>query len=96
MKVGISTVGIASLGISPVEDAVPASFFLEGAAERTVFPSYRCAVSPDFIAIIFPPQNPLAPASAVDRSMSGSQSMMLTPKPRNSLIKTSLSVFKTS
>lgn len=96
MKDGISTVGIASFGISPVDDAVPASFFLEGADERTVFPSYRCAVSPDFVAIHIPPQNPLAPAKAVDRSMSGSQSIMFTPKPLSSLISTSLSVFNTS
>jgi hypothetical protein len=55
MKVGISTVGIASFGISPVEEAVPANFFLDGAEERTVFPSYRCAVSPDLLVAIHNP-----------------------------------------
>ena len=97
MNVGISTVGIASLGISEPIPACPASFFLDGAEDLTVLPSYNIFVSPDgLFIVIISPQNPLAPAKAVDNSISGSQSIILTPKPLNSPIRTSLSVLSTS
>ena len=38
MKVGISTVGIASFGISDPAPAWPASFFLDGADDQRFYP----------------------------------------------------------
>ena len=52
IKVGISTVGMASLGISDPAPACPANFFLEGAEDLTVLPSYRTLVSPDGLFIV--------------------------------------------
>ena len=46
MKLGTWISGIASFGISVLDFSLPAAFFLLGADDLMVFPSYRCAVSP--------------------------------------------------